>query len=92
MPPDLPSFFALSDAHPSSQWLYQSKIAGSGPVATCSYFSFKCYCITSITAPQDAHRRSLVQVYLGSNTLEFSAIRTEKLVGFRKQSSLLLYY
>ena len=29
---------------------------------------------TSITAPQDAHKRLVLQVYLGSNTLEFSAI------------------
>ena len=27
-----------------------------------------------VTAPQDAHRRLVLQVYLGSNTLEFSAI------------------
>ena len=26
------------------------------------------------TAPQDAHKRLVLQVYLGSNTLEFSAI------------------
>ena len=29
--------------------------------------------VTSITTPQDAHKRLAVQVYLGSNTLEFSA-------------------
>ena len=29
---------------------------------------------SKITAPQDAHRRLVLQVYLGSNTLEFSAI------------------
>ena len=28
-----------------------------------------------VTAPQDAHGRLVLQVYLGSNTLEFSAIR-----------------
>ena len=28
-----------------------------------------------VTAPQDAHKRSLLQIYLGSNTSEFSAIR-----------------
>ena len=30
-------------------------------------------CMT-ITAPQDVHKRLVLQVYLGSNTLEFSAI------------------
>ena len=30
---------------------------------------------SSITTPQDAHKRLVLQVYLGSNTLEFSAIR-----------------
>ena len=30
---------------------------------------------SSITTPQDAHKRWVLQVYLGSNTLEFSAIR-----------------
>ena len=30
---------------------------------------------SKVTAPQDAHRRLVLQVYLGSNTLEFSAIR-----------------
>ena len=29
---------------------------------------------SKVTAPQDAHRRLVLQVYLGSNTLEFSAI------------------
>ena len=27
-----------------------------------------------LTAPQDAHKRLVLQVYFGSNTLEFSAI------------------
>ena len=31
--------------------------------------------VTTITTPQDAHMRLVLQVYLGSNTLEFSAIR-----------------
>ena len=31
-------------------------------------------CTSKVTAPQDAHRRLVLQVYLGSNTLEFSAI------------------
>ena len=30
---------------------------------------------SKVTAPQDAHRRLALQVYLGSKTLEFSAIR-----------------
>ena len=30
---------------------------------------------SKVTAPQDAHRRLVLQVYLGSNTSEFSAIR-----------------
>ena len=29
---------------------------------------------SSITAPQDAHKRLVLQVYLGSNTLEFNEI------------------
>ena len=29
---------------------------------------------SKVTATQDAHGRSVLQVYLGSNTLEFSAI------------------
>ena len=33
------------------------------------------YVIISITAPQDAYNSLVLQVYLGSNTLEFSAIR-----------------
>ena len=34
-----------------------------------------CICMSKATAPQDAHRRLVLQVYLGSNTLEFSGIR-----------------
>ena len=30
---------------------------------------------SKVTAPQDAHGGLVLQVYLGSNTLEFSAIR-----------------
>ena len=30
---------------------------------------------SKVTAPQDAHGRLVLQVYLSSNTLEFSAIR-----------------
>ena len=31
--------------------------------------------MSKVTAPQDAHGRLVLQVYLGSNTLEFSAKR-----------------
>ena len=34
-----------------------------------------CLLTSKVTAPQDAHGRLVLQVYLGSNTLEFSAIR-----------------
>ena len=30
---------------------------------------------SKVTSPQDAHKRLVLQVYLDSNTLEFSAIR-----------------
>ena len=30
---------------------------------------------SKVTAPQDAHGRLVLQVYLGLNTIEFSAIR-----------------
>ena len=33
------------------------------------------YYTSKVTAPQDAHGRLVLQVYLGSNTLEFSATR-----------------
>ena len=37
---------------------------------------FILYIYTSkVTAPQDAHKRLVLQVYLGSNTLEFSVTR-----------------
>jgi len=36
---------------------------------------FKLVFLSSITTPQDAHTRSVLLVYLGSNTLEFGAIR-----------------
>ena len=36
-------------------------------------------CKIKVTAPQDAHERLVLQVYLGSNTLEFSGIRRENL-------------
>ena len=35
--------------------------------------------ISSITAPQDAHKRLVLQVYLGSITFEFSAICSENI-------------
>ena len=34
----------------------------------------KAFLLTSITAPQDAHKRIVLQVYHGLNTLEFSAM------------------
>ena len=37
------------------------------------YYLFSC--TSKVTAPQDGHGRLVLQVYLGSNTLEFSAIR-----------------
>ena len=53
----------------NSDWMSN---ASSGLCITLSYL----YYITSkVTAPQDAHGRLVLQVYLGSNTLEFSAIR-----------------
>ena len=36
--------------------------------------------LTSKTAPQDAHMRLMLQVYLGSNTSELSAIRKSSLL------------
>ena len=33
------------------------------------------YISSKVTTPQDAHGRLVLQVYLGSHTLEFSAIR-----------------
>ena len=38
------------------------------------YYIILYYIISSITAPQDAHKRIVLQVYHGLNTLEFSAI------------------
>ena len=32
------------------------------------------YITSKVTAPQDAHRRLVLQIYLGLNTLEFSSI------------------
>ena len=45
----------------------------------CRHVCYFTFYIMSITAPQDAHKRLVMQVYLGSNTLEFSAIRRYKL-------------
>ena len=46
-----------------------------------SFYIFNVFYLlfTSITAPQDAHKRLVLQVYLGSKTLELSAICSEKL-------------
>ena len=43
------------------------------------YSEYKCHTLrSSITTPKDAHKRLVLQVYLGSNTsrLEFSTIKT----------------
>ena len=37
------------------------------------------YITSKVTAPQDAHKRLVLQVYLGSNTLEFSDIHIGKM-------------
>ena len=39
-------------------------------------FHFSLTLKSKVTIPQDAHRRLVLQVYLGSNTLEFSATCT----------------
>ena len=43
--------------------------------------------LSKVTAPQDAHKRLVLQVYLGSNALEVQCYTQVKclLVGFRKQ-------
>ena len=42
----------------------------------CTILPIKIFVITSkVTAPQDAGKRLVLQVYLGLNTLEFSVIR-----------------
>ena len=42
----------------------------------CMYIDFIFVFLTSnVTASQDAHKRLVLQVYLGLNTFEFSAIR-----------------
>ena len=43
--------------------------------------------LSSITTPQDVHKRLVLQVYLGSDTLEFSAIAS-----YIGKNSLLLGY
>ena len=52
---------------------------------------YQCVYSSKVTAPQDAHRSLVLQVYLGSNTLEFSAIRRVKslLVAFRENATQL---
>ena len=47
-------------------------VAGEGRVDGVPKFHSWGKC--KVTAPQDAHRRLVLQVYLGSNTLEFSSI------------------
>ena len=57
------------------------------------YQLLKFVCLMSkVTAPQDAHRRLVLQVYLGLNTSEFSAIHIGEIFvsKFRNKGSLLL--
>ena len=51
-------------------YLRVSSLQSSG-IADCYTFSFV---LKQVTAPQDAHRRLALQVYLGLNALEFSAV------------------
>ena len=45
--------------------------------------------MSKVTAPQDAHRRLVLQVYLGSNTLSL-VLYVSEILALGKQSSLLL--
>ena len=46
------------------------------------------YIMGKVTAPQDAHGSLGLQVYFGSNTLEFSAIRSKIfVVDFRESAT-----
>ena len=47
------------------------------------------YITSKVTTPQDARKRLVLQVYLGLNALEFSAISIGKIFVRKKQSSLL---
>ena len=49
-----------------------SSISGSAPG--------KLGLFTNITTPQDAHERFVLQVYLGSKTLEFSAVKVKAML------------
>ena len=56
----------------NSDWMFNGF---SGLCIILLYYIVILYCVTSkVTAPQDAHGRLVLQVYLGSNTIEFSAI------------------
>ena len=49
---------------------------GPGSSLPGTMTAYRFLLVTSkVTAPQDAHRRLVLQVYLGSNTLELSSIR-----------------
>ena len=52
-------------------------------MAKCKLYIFE----LNITAPQDAHTRLVLQVYLGSNTLEFTT--KPEVEGFRDQGFVL---
>ena len=55
-----------------NQWPCPGKIKALS--LSCQSFLYH-FTMSKVTAPQDAHNRLVLQVYLGSNTLEFSAIR-----------------
>jgi len=54
---------------PNAQFVHKL----DGTVDTSKYSFDQCN-VTSITASQDVHTRLMLQVYLGSNTSQFSAI------------------
>ena len=49
------------------------RLHGTGAFS-CGVTIFVWVLTSKVTTPQDAHRGLVLQVYLGSNTLEFSAI------------------
>ena len=75
---------------PKSQFFHKL----DGTVDTSKYSFDQCN-VTSITASQDVHTRLMLQVYLGSNTSQFSAISRQKFtatkpeVGFRDKGFVL---
>ena len=52
----------------NSEWMSN---ASSG---LCIILHYLYYISSKVTVPQDAHKRLVLQVYLGSNTLEVSAV------------------